>query len=147
MSSKISALSYGPSHVTPGYFVVADASANYRVTQADILTAPSGTQLTIISGTSVVGVDNAGTATLQVPSGKTITMWQAGSMWFQLDASSNWTVNPAGNVSITPTGTVTIGGWSGTAGYWGGAGTPTDVWSAVDRIAAVVSGGGATPIP
>jgi len=54
-------------------------------------------------------------------------------------AANSWTVSGFATTSTQITGL--------TAGYWGGPGTPATVENAIERIAAVVSAGGGTPIP
>jgi hypothetical protein len=63
-------------------------------------------------------------------------------------AGGNIIVNDATNTLTEQAFTVTTRCWSApNAGYWGGPGVPVDLERAVDRIAAVVSAGGGTPIP
>jgi hypothetical protein len=69
-----------------------------------------------------------------------------------------FTIDTAGLGAFTVDGTsntLTFSGFTTTfmqvtglnPAFWGGPGTPADVGTAIDRIAAVVSAGGGTPIP
>ena len=63
-------------------------------------------------------------------------------------AGGNTIVNDATNSLTEQAFATTFRCWTApNAGYWGGPGVPTNLEAALDRIAAVVSAGGGTPIP
>jgi hypothetical protein len=110
-----------------------DGAGNFA---ADVVAG--GTYLVHVQGVNVIDIDAAGQITITSTTGNAIILNSNGA---------NLTVGAAGNMSLTVAGgqVLHVDYVPGTPGDW--AGSPTSVWEALNRIANVVSGGGATPIP
>jgi hypothetical protein len=133
---------------------------------------PSGGYLewiTVAVATGQIKLDDSAVLTMQFDNGSTFintnataVQWQeaynAGIITFAVSNGAMWNMSTTGGGSIICNDatnawqeqgfTITFRCWSApNAGYWGGAGVPGSLEAAVDRIAAVVSAGGATPIP
>lgn len=99
---------------------------------------PAGQSFTLgVGGITHLGVDPSGNSDMRVPVG---AHWSAQANGAQL------TMDASGNVIISCPGgaAVTILGFAGSSSDW--SGDPTDVWSAIYRIAAAVASGTSGPI-
>jgi hypothetical protein len=100
-------------------------------------------------------------SSIQMFSGPTLCFQMTTPLGNVIEIISNgqtWTMQTSGGGSIVLNdfgNTLVESGFAATnrqfiapnPGYWGGPGVPLDLESAIDRIAAVVSAGGGTPIP
>lgn len=167
--TKISAMTAAVGVLQGDLVPIVSSGANFRATKTQLLTAFSTDPIFITSNAGDhAGYDTINEYVIQQSSGKSITIGNTALGFLQIDASGNLTLGQdapgvftidhgAGTtLVIAGDGTFTIdNSVSGkpvhipytplAPGDW--AGSPTEVWEAIDRIAAVVSSGGASPIP
>jgi hypothetical protein len=113
--------------------------ADKTVTRGKLLTALTGEFLDVLGAASYLSLTPGGDVKLV---GQTTAIMQLLSF-----SGAEFRITSAGEIQLNPaSGQVVKYAYTpGNAGDW--SGSPTDLAIAVDRIAAVVSGGGATPIP
>lgn len=118
---------------------IVQAGSNFKAQRKALLEAIAGEfiQLSGNAGSSF-SIDPFGGVTVTVGAGQTLSMTANGA-GILIDAVGLIDLTPApGHALVLAYDPATPGDW---------AGSPTTVWEALDRIAAVVSAGGASPIP
>jgi hypothetical protein len=167
MSSKISALPAAATFADTDLLDSVVGGVNKKLTRAVLLTATSGENLNLITDNASVFVDGAGNVQITVLPGQTFALGNGAAVFFSANPSGIVTIecasaqaielnHPIGSsISLNFDGTIAITTHAGAkafvsyapiaSGNWAGA--PTNIVDAIDRIAAVVSAGGASPIP
>lgn len=167
MSSKISALPAATSVGLADLLTILQGGANKKTTKVAMFLAASGENLFIqgpVAGT--VGVDSSGNVVCDTTAGFTAGFTTGGTHGLTIDASGNILIHggPAlgltcessgSQMKIVSGGAITISSFGGAgttvefqaphSSYW--SGSPSDLQTAIDRIAKVVSANGVTPIP
>lgn len=112
-----------------------DSADNYQIN-----VAPAGTCDIVAAASAIVAITGAGACTIGAASGQILELLNSNGSFIRLDADGTITLDTS-----VPAKVLHLYYTPGTPGDW--AGSPTSVWEALDRIAAVVSSGGASPIP
>lgn len=167
MSSKISALSASGPMAIADVTVIVQSGGNKKVSKVNLLTAKTGEsfQITGATGASLTLGSGGNHAFTMIPAEQLlITDGVTQFVHIGLAGTVDIVTAPGSPFSITCSGgQVSIDGIGGialqpaigqvlhlaytplTPGDW--SGNPTSIWEAIDRIAAVVSLSGASPIP
>ena len=167
MSQKISAMTAATAVLNADVLPIVSAGANFKVGRQLFLTDGAAAGIGMFgTGGAVIDIDTAGSCQMSASAGETASMsTAAGSSVAIVDGTgialntaagevfgltcqgASFQIDAAGGISLQPLAgqNLFIGYTPITSGDW--AGDPTSVWEALDRIAAVVSVGGATPIP
>lgn len=164
--TKISALPAATTVSNADDTVIVQAGVNKKAARTLLLTAAVGETIGLVGpGGDLIECQGAGGIAIQCLIGESIILGDgstaflncfAGQIQMQTTLGQPYAVTVNGaSIVIDATGAIQITPLPGTVltlhytpltpGDW--SGSPTSVWEALDRIAAVVSTGGATPIP
>jgi hypothetical protein len=118
----------------------------FGVTSIFLLSASGAVEISSVAGQEIIVQTNG--ASLTLGTSGTVNLESASGQALTLDDQiSTISMDGAGNMQVQcgPSGAIFMTYTPGSPGSW--AGSPIDVWGALDRIAAAVAGLLGTPIP
>jgi hypothetical protein len=166
MSKKISELAAATSIANADLLTAVQGGVNKRLTRAELFLGGATEAVTLSFNGASLMFSAGGQAILQGSAGNIcqIAGFGGGAVWVDgaggirasalggadmiLQANSgSFQIDVAGNITVGGPGAVFVGYVDGSGGSWGGAGAPTNLGTAVDRLAVAVAGLLGGPIP